>query len=215
MSIGKKIVDEFGAETGVLIERSDVLIKMINESFNMPPEESKLVSFYFGNCKNTEDRTIYEIWDFNDDELEWEHSYIQWLFPLSEPSNFNPDAPLVTDQDVKDFKNSYELRVRLTRSAQVFCQFLGLKLDYEDFKLNPWRCGKDEHFNERVVLWKHANHNWLRITRMLTSLCLLGCKEAADAIFVQLKELHEEGYVSENSFGYWERACEVVRDITE
>lgn len=32
ISIGKKIVDEFGEETGVLIEKSEILIKMINKA---------------------------------------------------------------------------------------------------------------------------------------------------------------------------------------
>jgi len=35
MSIGKEIVDEFGERTAVLIDRSDVLIQMIDERISL------------------------------------------------------------------------------------------------------------------------------------------------------------------------------------
>ena len=68
---------------------------------------------------------------------------------------------------------------------------------------------KAAHFDQRTVLWKYANHNWLRITRMLKSLRLLGLETDAQRVWGCLRELHEqEGYVSAASFRYWQDAAE-------
>lgn len=156
---------------------------------------SKLVNFYLGEETNG-DNYIHEMWGFCDDRMEYGHAYIQWLFPLREPSNFNPDAPLVTDEDVIEFKSNPILAEALLKSTRKFCEFLNL-----DFQNNTCiRAVKES------ILWKKPNHNWMRITRMLASLRLLGQEEAAKVIFKCLKELRDEGFWSGNSFAHWEKA---------
>ena len=59
-----------------------------------------LIEFYRGIAPDSEGRTLADLWAFSDDEMEEVHDFIQWMFPLREPSRFNPDAPLLTDEDV-------------------------------------------------------------------------------------------------------------------
>ena len=65
---------------------------------------SNLVAFYRENAPDSEGRTLSQLWAWDDERLEEVHDYIQWLFPLPEPSQFNPDAPLLTPQDIEAFK---------------------------------------------------------------------------------------------------------------
>src|SRR3954471_23369498 len=89
---------------------------------------SRLTDFYRGFGTDAEGRTLGEVWSFDDDRLKDVHDFIQWLFPLREPSRFNPSAPLLTDADVAEFRSDPELRENLLRSFEVFLAFLGLRL---------------------------------------------------------------------------------------
>lgn len=161
---------------------------------------SQLVDFYLGEGRDSEGRYIHEIWDWDDGQLEWTHNFIQWLFPLKEQSNFNPDAPLLTSEDIVAFHKDGLLKHNVLRSFKTYANFLGLDLVEGKVVKADW-------FENRLILWKVTNHNWLRITRVITSLTLLGLEHVADAFFQCLKKLHEEeGYVSENTFNYWREA---------
>src|SRR5262245_840829 len=65
---------------------------------------SRLVDFYRGAGTDTGGRQLAEIWAWGDDDLEAVHDFIQWLFPLPEPSRFNPDAPRLTEADIATFR---------------------------------------------------------------------------------------------------------------
>ena len=56
-----------------------------------------LVAFYRGEAADYQGRTLHDIWNWNDRRLEDRHDYIQVLFPLPEPSQFNARAPLLDD----------------------------------------------------------------------------------------------------------------------
>lgn len=141
--------------------------------------------------------SIKDIWEWNFDKLEYNHDYIQYLFPLTEISMFNPEAPTLIEEDIQYFKDN--LRENLIISAKVFCNFLGITIDGQ----------KADNFLERRFLFEKTNHNWLRITRMLKSLSILGCEDISKKIFSLLEYLHkQEGLVSGNSFKYWEEAIQ-------
>ena len=65
---------------------------------------SRVVDFYLGTRPDTEGRFLKDLWSWSDRDLEEVHDFIQWLFPLPEPSQFNPDAPLLTAEDIAAFK---------------------------------------------------------------------------------------------------------------
>ena len=55
--------------------------------------------FYRGDGTDSEGRRLEDILRWDDQTLEYVHDFIQWLFPLDEPSAVNPNAPLVTRVD--------------------------------------------------------------------------------------------------------------------
>lgn len=55
-----------------------------------------MVRFYGPEAaRDAEGRSLEDILQFKDSELEYHHDYIQVLFPLPEPSPINPGAPII------------------------------------------------------------------------------------------------------------------------
>ena len=162
---------------------------------------SRLTEFYRGNDSDIEKRTLAALWAYPDEELESTHDFIQWMFPLREPSGFNVNAPLLTDADITEFRSDPKLRENLLRSFEVFLAFLGLR--YEDGRVT-----KTSDFDRKADVWRYPNHNWLRITRVLTSLRLLGLEDQSREFFAFLKDLSDSGRsgITADTFRYWEQA---------
>ena len=89
-----------------------------------------VVAFYRGEGRDHRGRLLSHILGFNFDELEFHHDYIQWLFPLPEPSGANPSAPLLSSSDIAAFTSDESLRKALLRSpCELMLQFYGMDLD--------------------------------------------------------------------------------------
>jgi len=168
---------------------------------------SQLTDFYSGDGKDSEGRTLDEILAMDDEDMEIEHDYIQWLFPLHEPSRFNADAPVLMPEDVQAFRADKLMQYRVLKSFHRFLNFLGL--EYHDFQ-GQWKVKKADNFPERRQdVWNTTNHNWLRITRCLRSLRALGMKGECQAFFEFLKNLHaKEWLVTDDTFAYWQEAAQ-------
>jgi len=173
-------------------------------------ERSRLLSFYAGAGPDDRGRFLREILQWSDDELERTHDYIQWLFPLTEPSGFHPGAPLLDAESIREFQSRPELQSNLRISFIRMLVFLGFEL-HED---NPLRVTPSESFPERSQNWlTPSNHNHLRITRILKSLRLLGLEEEAAAFFRCLEGLYGKEsraplpLISEETFNYWRSAA--------
>ncbi len=164
---------------------------------------SRLLDFYRGLKTDTEGRLLDDILGWPDDDLEAVHDFIQWLFPLPEPSQFNPDAPLLAEADIAAFKSDPVLQANLLRSFNRILGFLGFAMT-DDGKVV-----EGKNFSARIPdVWAMSNHNWLRISRILRSLTLLGMKSQADALYERLS-----GYftsrkfpIPANTFRYWTEA---------
>jgi len=167
---------------------------------------SQLTAFYRGTGTDVEGRTLAGIWAYSDAELEGVHDFIQWLFPLRERSGFNPDAPLLTDADVAEFRADPTLRANLLRSFEVFLAFLGLRFEGGKVAEAPDFAGKQQ-------VWRYPNHNWLRITRVLSSTRLLGHEDASRAFFDFLRAYRDGGRsgITADSFRYWDEAANGIR----
>jgi hypothetical protein len=70
---------------------------------------SDLIKFYAG--QSDYPYHISDIWEWSDDHIEDIHNWIQFVFPNKEPSNFNPDAPLITDEEISTISYFYLPRV--------------------------------------------------------------------------------------------------------
>ena len=164
------------------------------------------MSFYLGQSPDSSGRMIDEIHDWDDDNLEYIHDYIQWLFPLAERSNFNPDAPVLDSPQIQAFRADGRLRAKLIESFKLMLSFYGLQCDGADETI---KVSKSAEYLERKRIWLNkGNHNYLRITRILTSVRVLGLEEYAQALFDFLDQLYREesGRIGHITYAYWKRA---------
>jgi hypothetical protein len=164
---------------------------------------SRLINFYRGTAPDSEGRMLQEIWAWSDEELEAVHDFIQWLFPLPEPSRFNPEAPLLTPADITAFTKEPLLRDNLRRSFERILSFLGL------YWAEDGSVQEGPNFTARAPdVWLAPNHNWLRITRILRSLTLLGLEAEAKALYERLKTLSSGRNlpITTETFRYWTEA---------
>lgn len=161
---------------------------------------SRLLDFYRGQGTDSEGRSLEEILAWDDDNLEAVHDFIQWLFPLPEPSQYNPDAPLLSNADIAASRGDPLIRSNLLRSFGRTLSFLGFSLG-EDGKLV-----EAENFPARArEVWAAPNHNWLRITRILRCLTLLGMEAQARALYERLDDFYRSGRypIAASTFAYW------------
>jgi hypothetical protein len=179
-------------------------------SGSVSDQNNWIVSFYAGHAVDDRGRWLRQIWLWPDEKLERVHDYIQWLFPLTEPSGFNPEAPILDEETICEFRADPALRANLRVSFERMLVFYGLEL-IED---SPPRVVPSKSFRERSSNWlTPSNHNHLRITRILKSLQLLGLEEEAAALFRCLEGLYGKESVtprpriSEETFSYWRSAA--------
>jgi hypothetical protein len=166
---------------------------------------SRLLEFYRGEATDSEGRSLDDILGWGDGALEAVHDFIQWLFPLPEPSRFNPDAPLLTPDDIAAFHADPLLRANLVRSSERILAFLGLALGEDGTVV------EGKNFRQRAAdVWDYPNHNWLRITRILRSLHLLGLEDRAKALYGRLAGFHRSRQfpIPADTFRYWTEAVE-------
>jgi opioid growth factor receptor-like protein len=169
---------------------------------------SVIVKFYRGESPDAQGRMIDDIRNWNHQRLEYTHDYIQWLFPLRERSQFNWSAPTLSDVDIRAFHTDEDLRKQLVRSFDVMLSFYGFVQQRIGTKTVITRA---ENWEQRRKVWLNpGNHNFLRITRILTALRLLGLPEYAIAFFGALSDVYGSGaksVIGSVSFGYWDRAA--------
>ena len=146
-----------------------------------------LLDFYRGKGPDIEGRTIQEIWSLNDNDKETIHNYIQWLFPLKTQSAYNKKAPVLNPTLIESMKNDPEIMSNFKRSFITMMNFYGFT--YDDATQSLYRA---PNFEKRIYEWyTPENHNFLRITRILTSLKIMGLDEEALELLMRLSYLHE------------------------
>ena len=115
--------------------------------------DDPIIAFYLDSnlIKEQIGFTFSDVMQLDREQLESCHSYIQWLFPLREPSAFNPDAPLVTQTTIDQYAEKYSIIApKIDRAFWLMHQF---------------------YFDDKQYSWITPNdHNYLRITRIIKSL---------------------------------------------
>ena len=117
-----------------------------------------IIGFLEAKTPDYRGRMILSLWKQTDHQAESTHDYIQWLFPLDEPSRSVNGAPVLTELDIDEIKESSLAQANLAKSASWFLGFLR----------------RNQHWVTKY------DHNHLRITRAIKSLRLLASNEAAD-----------------------------------
>jgi len=131
-------------------------------------------------------RSVEDVLAFSDEALERVHDYIQWLFPLPTRSSAQPDAPVLTEDEIAAIRRDGPAIANLRRAAERMLRFY----DRTDWWLT----------------W--SDHNHLRITRILQSLRLLAGQDAARSFYDAVMARHEAAGspVNPRSLRYWAEA---------
>lgn len=158
-----------------------------------------LLSFYRGMGKDDHGRTLQQIVDFDVRQKESVHNYIQWLFPLRTATGNNLTAPLWTDEWIDIMKQDPIVRANLQISFESMLSFYGLTYTEDRSKIV-----RRDTFNTDAPWLQFHDHNHLRISRILTSLCTLGFESDARKFLDILQEVAT--HVDPNDKGYWQRA---------
>jgi hypothetical protein len=172
-----------------------------------PGVADPLLRFYRLEGPDARGRMLAEIWAWDDTRLEAVHDYIQWLFPLRERSAFNPAAPVLTPATIAAFLTDRVLHDRLRRSFERMLRFYGLRMTGE---AGTRRVEPAADFPARGRTWlQPADHNHLRLTRILASVRLLGLAEESRALAACLRALPaaHPGAVSQITLEYWRQAA--------
>ncbi|MBW4421003.1 MAG: hypothetical protein KME13_17495 [Myxacorys californica WJT36-NPBG1] len=168
---------------------------------------ARLVPFYLGEQRDLEGRTIQEIWAWDFEALECAHDYIQWLFPLSEKSAFNANAPIVDEAVIQAFQQDPRLRQNLLRSLTVMLRFYGLQRQERD--RGEVMISRSEDYPIRKREWICLfDHNYLRITRILKCLMTFGLEAEAQAVYECLQQIYKENrdQIGGETFQHWTNA---------
>ena len=163
---------------------------------------SWIVDFYREEVGDKKGRYLYHILGLPNYQLEHSHDLIQLVFPTTEPSHFNPDAPILTEEDIAIFKADPKLQDNLRWAYSRFLGFLGLTV--KDGKVI-----KAENFQDRYEdCWAMWNHNFLRITRAISCLRTLGLAAEAWALYEGCMEIaNDNGEVfMDSTLEFWKAA---------
>ena len=142
-----------------------------------------IVAFLEGEGTDARGRTLFDVLGSDNATLEQVHDFIQWLFPLPEPSGAAPDAPVLTPDETRAIQDSVMAQCALAAATD-----------------------RMEAFYRSYPGWlRPHDHNHLRITRIIRSLRLLRGEEEADAFRAAILYMVEvtQAPVSARSRGYW------------
>jgi len=145
-----------------------------------------IVMFLEGEGPDARGRTIFDVLSMNDVALERTHDFIQWLFPLPEPSAAVPESPVLTPDDIQAIRVSELAPMAMGAATDRMAAFYQTTHDW----LTP------------------NDHNHRRITRIIRSLRLLVGDAEADAFQAMIVARVEatRAPVSARSRGYWATA---------
>ncbi|XP_052801826.1 opioid growth factor receptor-like protein 1 [Mya arenaria] len=182
--------------------------------------DTRNVRFYRGEIKSKPwpGKNIDKMlsWYGNYDKLEDNHQYIQWLFPIPERSRSNSSAQRLYVHEAQAIKVDEELQGKVVQAYRMMLDFYGLRL------VNPIDGAVSrnrENWEERFHHLNRSQHNYLRITRIITSLGELGFERYQSPLVMKLME---EGVVHRtlpntvrSAMRYWIDAIKDQNERTE
>ncbi|TPG57185.1 hypothetical protein EAH89_12070 [Roseomonas nepalensis] len=142
--------------------------------------------FLRGEGRDGRGRRLAEVLAFDDARLEAVHDFIQWLFPLPDPSQAVPGSPVLGAAEAASIRADPRAREGLRAALARMARFYAAT----------------DHW-----LVRH-DHNHRRITRIIAAARDLLGREAAAAFHaaVLARDREAGGVIDPVSLGYWERA---------
>ena len=145
-----------------------------------------IIGFREGKIPDHRGRVLSMLWKQTDDNAENNHDYIQWIFPLDEPSQAVNGAPLLSDFDIDEIRQNQMAINNLEESVRWFLGFLE----------------RNDHWVTKY------DHNHLRITRAIKSLRLLTSDLVAERFRDKVIELAGDNLslVDQKARDFWASA---------
>jgi hypothetical protein len=131
----------------------------------MSKSVTPLVDFYNGLGPNYLIEAILNEWD--DDEWDNRHNFIQWVFPTSVPSKYNPTAPVLDAVQAKILADEHWHHIY--DAVNRFEGFLINTDSFRAFNHNFLRISRVLQSTREMGLDKLANRHYRFVTRMLTA----------------------------------------------
>lgn len=118
--------------------------------------------------------------DDEDEIMEKCHHYIQWVFPNLEPSNVHKIPPL-SESEARLIRSDSTARANALKVYRWFLEFMGATMP--DEKTGALYQGPN--FSTQIKYFQgHHNHNFLRITRILKWLNLMGYAQYMKPLYI-------------------------------
>lgn len=147
----------------------------------------RILQFWNGEIKNQEGHSLHDMIAMSDEQIEQTHTCIQWLFPLFEESRKTPGSPVLEKDEIEPFLLNHTKAYE--KAFRRMMRFYGIRMSLVDGKVV---FGTADDFPDRAPYWlRQKNHNFLRLTRIMQSLCILGQDRIARALQSFLLDLAE------------------------
>lgn len=167
----KKFHDEYDLknENRCTFDDNNKFVDMIDNKYIIDIDKydqistKEYIKFLNGECQTNNGVNFEEILYYNDIELEEDHGYIQWIFPLDEKSSCAIEIPII---DLKELTQEIANDNSITKK---------IKLSYE-LMMNHWGLNNRRNLIKINLL---NGHDALRLSRMLQSLVYHGLKDLA------------------------------------
>ncbi len=160
-----------------------------------------LTDFLAGRAPDDEGRWIDEIRAKPVSWLEARHDFIQWLFPLPEVSGANPGAPVLSEAEARRIAGDPTLQDSLLVSTDALMRLYGIVRQGTEFARGADFPGPYDHW------LGPADHNHLRLTRVLRCLALTGLGPVAEGLRRLLFEI-----AGAEALGAWSFCLRYWRD---
>jgi hypothetical protein len=177
----------------------------------MPVDKEQIINFFCHNGTDNKGRTLQDMIDFTDEEMEANHDYIQWMFPLHEKSGFNDDCPVLTPEIASVIEDYWHEHPESCLQGEAWRRVL----DFYGIGDTCNRTGVGPHSrtynHDRIKEWCYdGNHNLLRITRIIRSLRLFDDDLLAEYFYKDISFAQDfiSNDLSERTNDYWRKAME-------
>ena len=142
-------------------------------------------NFLLGIEPDFKGRTIQEIWDYSDIQIERNHDFIQLIFPLNKKSQNVFHGYYLDNEDlINELKESHQIRENIIKSSSWFLSFLK----------------RNDHWKSKY------DHNQLRITRVIECLRLLVGHDEADNFYQSVVGLSLDSNINKTTLEFWKNA---------
>lgn len=155
-----------------------------------------IISFLQGDSEDYRGRTFASMLEWSDEQLEYCHDQVQWMFPLHEESKHAATYPIV-DRDVIE-----KIRAKGLIAHAIAINLIKAKDRFEKF----YGIGTYEDLDKQKKWCQNYNHNLLRVTRIIRSLRLFGLPDESKDFYTKVYAVGLKLNVSKITLNYWDKA---------